>query len=74
MKGDLSNEIGAEATKLTPTLVVAAASVTDWGVQEWMYAVTICYIAMQAVYLVWMWNRDRLQHKAFAEKMASPLE
>ena len=58
MKADIANEVGAAAAKLTPPLVVAAAGVGGWGIQEWMYAATFAYVVLQAGYLLWKWRRE----------------
>lgn len=55
---ELANEVGTAAAKVAPPITVAAASVTGWGVQDWMYAVTIAYVALQGAYLVWKWLRE----------------
>lgn len=58
MRNEIASEIGAAAVKAAPPVTVAAASVHGWGVQEWMYAVTIGYVVLQAGYLVWKWVRE----------------
>ena len=58
MRNEIGNEISAAATKAAPALAVTAASVSGWGVQEWMYAATIGYIVLQALYLCWKWWRE----------------
>lgn len=58
VRSDLGNEIGVASAKVAPALGVAAASVTGWGVQEWMYAGTLGYIILQALYLLWKWRRE----------------
>lgn len=54
----LMNEVGSAAAKLSPPAIVVGASVSGWGVQEWMYAVTIGYVVLQAAHLAWKWLRE----------------
>lgn len=54
----MANEVGIAGAKTAPALTVAAAAAGGWGVQEWMYAVTILYVALQAGYLLWKWHRE----------------
>jgi len=52
------NDVGNAAVKLSPPALVVGASVGKWGVQEWMYAVTIGYVVLQAAHLAWKWLRE----------------
>ena len=54
----LANEIGVASAKIAPAGIVAAASATGWGVQEWMYAATLVYVIAQLGYLLWKWHRE----------------
>ena len=58
MTHTIHDEVNAAAMKLSPPTAVLAASVSGWGVQDWMYAATIGYIVLQAGYLVWKWRRE----------------
>lgn len=58
MKNELAGEIGAASAKAAPPLAVAGASVSGWGVQEWMYAATFVYVVAQLAYLLWKWHRE----------------
>jgi len=58
MPAEIASDIANGATKAAPAIGMAAASAAGWGVQEWMYASTIAYIALQALYLVWKWGRE----------------
>jgi hypothetical protein len=51
-------ELRTALASVSPPAAVVAASVSGWGVQEWMYAATIGYIAIQASYLLWKWRRE----------------
>ena len=58
MSHDLAQEVNSAAMRISPAVAVASASVSGWGVQEWMYAATLIYVVMQALYLVWKWHRE----------------
>ncbi|QQP96534.1 hypothetical protein JHW38_00300 [Lysobacter enzymogenes] len=58
MKNELAGEVGAATMKAAPAIGVAAASVSGWGVQEWMYAATTVYVVAQLAYLLWKWVRE----------------
>jgi hypothetical protein len=58
VRNTLISEAQSAAVKLSPPALVIGASVAKWGVQEWMYAATIGYIALQALYLLWKWRRE----------------
>jgi hypothetical protein len=55
---DVQGEIGAAAAKASPPIAVAVVSISGWGVQEWMFAATLGYIVLQALYLLWKWHRE----------------
>jgi hypothetical protein len=44
--------------KVSPPVTVAIASAQGWGIQEWMYAATLGYIVLQALYLLWKWHKE----------------
>lgn len=71
---DIGNEVAAAGAKLTPVGLIATANVVGWGPAEWMYALTAVYVVMQGAYLLWKWIREYRQSKAFAEKLAEPLD
>ncbi len=54
----LANEIGVAGAKVAPAGIVAAASATGWGVQEWMYAAPLAYVVLQGAYLLRKWHRE----------------
>ena len=54
----MGNEVGAAAAKVSPPLTVAVAGASGWGVQEWMYAVTLAYVVLQGAYLIWKWVKE----------------
>lgn len=58
MVKEIGNEIGAAVGRTSPALAVAAASVSGWGVQEWMYLATTVYVIAQLGYLAWKWFRE----------------
>lgn len=58
MKSDLANEVGVAGAKVAPAVAVATASVSGWGIQEWMYAATTVYVVAQLAYLLWKWIRE----------------
>jgi hypothetical protein len=61
----LTSEISAAAVKISPPAAVIWASMAGWGPQDWMYALTAVYVAMQALYLAWKWVREyRADRKA----------
>lgn len=53
-------DIVVEAGKATPPAVVTfAAKVMGLSLSEWVAIATLCYIALQAVYLLWKWRHER---------------
>jgi uncharacterized membrane protein YfcA len=54
----LSAEIGRAFLKASPPVAVIGARIAGWGPQEWMYALTALYVAVQTVYLCWKWMRE----------------
>jgi len=58
VRQDFANEIGAAAGKAALPLGVAAAGISGWGLQEWVYAVTFVYVTAQLGYLLWKWHRE----------------
>lgn len=58
MRNELASELNSAMAKLSPVAGVATAGAAGWGVQEWMYAATIAYVALQAGYLLWKWRRE----------------
>jgi hypothetical protein len=58
-RSTITDEVGSAIARLAPPpALIIGASVTPWGVQEWMYAVSTVYIAIQIVYLCWKWRRE----------------
>ncbi|WP_084025432.1 hypothetical protein [Bordetella flabilis] len=54
------DELGTEALKATPPVVVTAAMSSGWwsDPNHWVIAATLCYIALQSAHLVWKWRRE----------------
>lgn len=46
------------AGKATPPLAVAGASLAGMGLQEWVFALTIVYLALQIAHLIWKFFRE----------------
>lgn len=58
MKDEFANAVYGAVLKTAPIVAVAGASVSGWGVQQWMYAGTLGYIVLQGLYLLWKWHRE----------------
>ena len=56
---DFVSEAKAAAAGLAPPVSVMGAQAAGWGPSDWMYALTAVYVVLQALYLVWKWNRER---------------
>jgi hypothetical protein len=57
MRGDsLKNETVIETAKAVPAVGGAIASAVT--LNEALALVTICYILLQAAYLIWKWRRE----------------
>ena len=46
MSQAIAQEVNSAAMRISPAVAVASASVSGWGVQDWMYAATIGYIGL----------------------------
>ena len=55
---NLADEVNSAALRISPAAAVASASISGWGVQEWMYAATLGYVVLQGVYLLWKWHHE----------------
>ena len=61
---DMRVAIASEGLKaLPPVAVTAIATVNNWTISDWLALSTICYIALQAMYLIYKWVRDVLDRK-----------
>jgi hypothetical protein len=59
-------DTGIEAAKSSPPIAVLAVTAQGMTLQEWVYAATLVYIALQAGWLLWKW------WKAFSTKGWTP--
>lgn len=55
---EIQRELELAAAKTAPAGAMVVASVTEWGIQEWMYAGTLAYVIAQLLYLIWKWRRE----------------
>jgi uncharacterized membrane protein YfcA len=58
VKEEITAEVQAAAVKLSPVGAVAGAGAAGWGPEQWMYALTAGYVVLQAIYLLWKWQRE----------------
>jgi hypothetical protein len=55
MSQKLASEVGTEAAKVSPPIAVLGVTAQGMTLQEWVYAATLLYIALQAAWLLWKW-------------------
>ena len=71
----LAAEIGAAAKAAAPPAAIATGVAMGAIDPQWFVIVpTAVYVVAQLGYLLWKWRREWKASKAFAEKMAEPLE
>lgn len=58
MRVSVANEAAMAAVRTAPPVAVIWASMAGWGPQEWMYALTTVYVALQIAHLGWRWLRE----------------
>ena len=52
-----SSALAAVAQKV-PSAVIVTAHLSGMTLQDWVSAVGIAFIALQAAYLIWKWRRE----------------
>jgi hypothetical protein len=57
-KTEITRDLTVEGMKAAPPTAIAALTAN-----EWVAIATICYIILQAAYLVWKWRREAGHHK-----------
>jgi hypothetical protein len=75
LNSEMANTISAAGLKTAPPAVISTlAALGAIDMTFLVGAATFVYVVAQLAYLLWKWNRERKASKAFAEKIAAPLE
>jgi hypothetical protein len=60
----LSRDVGQHALAAAPPVTVSALAVAGGiGLQGWVFVLTLVYLAVQIVYLLWKWRREATARK-----------
>ena len=57
MHQQMASEAAAEAIKSAPPLAVMAAASSGFGLQDWVFILTLVYLCVQIGWLLWRWWR-----------------
>lgn len=75
LRDGATDSLGAAAAKISPPAVVAAASVAEMGLQDWVYILTITYTALLITHHVWKnWIKPWRDRRAFRRNFEIPGE
>ena len=53
---DMMREVGVATAKVTPA--AAGTAITALTLNEWVAIVTIIYVVIQTLHLLWKWRRE----------------
>ena len=54
----MKQEVITQSIQSTPALAILGAAIVSITINQWLAAVSIAFILLQAAYLVWKWIRE----------------
>jgi proteasome assembly chaperone (PAC2) family protein len=58
MSTNIKQEVVTQVYNATPSLAVVGAFFMSISINEWASIAGICFIGLQAAYLVWKWHKE----------------
>lgn len=66
---DLKQEISEQVAKASPPIaVLAAASASSWTLGDTLTVITIIYVLLQLIFLIWKWKKAAKNSDLFEKK------